>query len=311
MIDGAALVALMLGQVVMAAALAVLAQLGLASVHAGSARTRHAVAATSFYAAASWPLACMLPQQLNVTYGPDAQPLLDAHAFMLPTLTESPWLNTVCIAVLIVTATVMIVRLNLTLAATVRSEFIAARAARVAAECYALPATVRVGISPEVTGPVLMGLLRPTILFPPRLQNASELPALLKHELAHLARRDLPAAFRQRVIEDLCWWNWPLRRLGRWLSEQREMACDEWAADPDGKYARALLNETRGRAAPRTGVVALGGAGIERRLERLAEPKRRPLAFIVLVVALSILAGAAIAPRLDRDGVTYIGIDSY
>lgn len=310
MIDAAALVALMLGQVVMGAALAALAQFGLGSVYAGSARTRHSVAVTSFYAAAFWPLACVLPQKLTVTYGPDAQPWLDAGALMLPSLTEDAWLSTVCVALLAAAVVVTIVRLGFTFAATLRSERLAGRATRVPPDRYGLPATARVAMSAETSGPVLMGVLRPTILFPPRLQDAPELPALLKHELAHLYRHDLRCAFWQRVIEDLFWWNWPLRRLGRWLSEQREMASDEWAADPDGNYARALLHETRNRAAPPAGGVALGGSSIERRLERLAEPKRRPLALIAALIALSIFAGAVIAPRLDRDGVTYIGIAS-
>jgi hypothetical protein len=310
-IDAAALVALMLGQVIMGAALAVLAHLGLASVYTGSARTRHAVAATSFYAAALWPLACVLPQHLTVTYGQDAYPLLDAHAFMLPALGEGAWINTACVAVLSTAAIITLVRLALTLAAAAKGELLAARATRTAPERVGLPANTRVGVSASVQGPVLMGLLHPTILFPPRLQDTPELPALLRHELAHLIRRDLSAAFRQRLIEDVCWWNWPLLRLGRWLAEQREMASDEWAAGPDGKYARALLHETRTRAAPAAGGVALGGSGIERRLERLAEPRRRPLALIVALMALSIFAGAVGAPRLDRSGVTHIGIDSY
>jgi hypothetical protein len=310
-IDAAALVALMLGQVVMGAALAVLAHLGLASVYAGSARTRHAVAATSFYAAALWPLACLLPQRLTVTYGREAYALLDAHAFMLPALGEGAGVNTACVAVLSAAATITLVRLTLTFASVVQGELLATRATRMSPERFGLPANVRLGVSASVRGPALIGLFHPTILFPPRLQDSPELPALLRHELAHLVRRDLSAAFRERLIEDVCWWNWPLRRLGRWLTEQREMASDDWAADPDGKYARALLNETRNRALPPAGGVALGGSGIERRLERLAEPTRGPLALIVALIALSIFAGAVGAPRLDRSGATHIGIDSY
>jgi beta-lactamase regulating signal transducer with metallopeptidase domain len=142
------------------------------------------------------------------------------------------------------------------------------------------------------------------------LLDTPEITTLLHHEYAHLQRRDLRAAFWQRIIEDICWWNWPLRRLGVWLSEQREMACDEYAAAVDDDYARALARETRRRVDPPPLAVGIDGPGIARRLERLTEPRRRPLALSIALVALTIFAGAIAAPRLDRDGATHIGINT-
>jgi hypothetical protein len=300
---------LMAGQILVAAMLALPIKLSLAAVEAGSARARHWLASTAFYAAALWPLASVLPEQLTITYGPNAQPLFDARAFSFADIAaQSPW-RELALACVVIAFAVSLARLGYTFAALVKAERIAANATLASPEQYGLPSQTRIGSSESVNGPMLIGLLRPTIVFPPRLADAPDLPALLRHELAHLQRGDLQAAFMQRVIEDLCWWNWPLLQLGRWLAEQREIACDEYAA-ADPTYAHALLRETRARAAPPPLAAGISGSPIERRLERLAEPRRQKLALSAALITLVIFAGAIAAPRLDRASVTVIGIAS-
>lgn len=309
MTDPMTLALLMLCQVLVAAMLAGLVSLALRSVTAGSAPARHGVATVGFYAAALWPLTSLLPAQLTVTFGPDARQLFDASAFSLADVAAaSPW-REVCWVVVIGALAVTLVRLAMTANSVRAGENIAKAAVPVSPSLYGLPHTARVGMSDAVEGPVLIGVTRPTIVFPPRLANAAVLSALLRHEWAHLLRRDLRAALTQRLVEDLFWWNWPLRLLGRWLSEQREMACDEWAA-ADPAYPLALARETQRRAEPPPLAAGIGGATIERRLERLAEPRRRSLALHAALVTLAIVAGAIAAPRLDRETVTVIGVMS-
>jgi TonB family protein len=109
------------------------------------------------------------------------------------------------------------------------------------------PDTVQVAISPNISGPVTIGVLQRVLLLPPGFLERvgdEDLDAVLAHEFAHMQRRDfaknllygfisLPAAYHPAL------WLTTAR-----LSETREMVCDETAAEAvTGResYARALL----------------------------------------------------------------------
>ena len=111
-----------------------------------------------------------------------------------------------------------------------------------------------VGMSAEIKGPALAGVLHPTLLLPAdsaAQMTATEIDAVLAHELAHLRRRDpvmhaasslllVPVAFHPAAL-------WVAKRV----RQTREMACDADAAEQMGspaQYAHALL-----QVAERTG----------------------------------------------------------
>ena len=78
--------------------------------------------------------------------------------------------------------------------------------------------------------PVVMGLLRPTILLPTAMLNGmtmEQVSAVLAHELVHLRRRDLWVVLVQRIIECLLFFH----PAAWWLSHQanryREVSCDD------------------------------------------------------------------------------------
>ena len=100
--------------------------------------------------------------------------------------------------------------------------------------------------SPTVREVLTVGVWRPLILFPVGLVNElspEEVQAVLRHELAHLRRRDPIWQALQQVIITLFYYHPMVHWLGRSLEREREYACDDQAAGASGRktYARALL----------------------------------------------------------------------
>ena len=108
--------------------------------------------------------------------------------------------------------------------------------------------------------PALFGLLRRRLLLPAGLADAlgtEELRHVLRHELAHLKRRDVPVDYVATMLALLHWFN-PLVWLAlRRMRSDRELACDE-----------TVLARTRGRDARGYGRTML------KMLESLARPAR-------------------------------------
>lgn len=82
---------------------------------------------------------------------------------------------------------------------------------------------------PLLTAPAVFGLLRPTICVPPGLTeilNENELRWVIRHELAHIRRRDIPVVILASMATALHWFN-PIV----WVIETRLRAAMEAAAD--------------------------------------------------------------------------------
>ncbi len=98
-------------------------------------------------------------------------------------------------------------------------------------------------------GPVVVGLIKPTILLPElivRGKSTRQLEPLLAHELIHIRRGDLWWALLQTIATSL-WWFHPLVRIaGQMVTRESERSCDEetvmsLGCSP-GEYARSLLD---------------------------------------------------------------------
>ncbi len=167
--------------------------------------------------------------------------------------------------------------------------------------------------SEEVRLPMLAGLAKPAILFPRTLLpllSAEEKCRICLHELAHIRRRDDWANLLQRAAEALLFFHPAIRWVGKRLSLERELACDDWVVSVSGAvrpYAVCLVRlaelvSLRPHPSP-----ALGSASdrkqIQRRIEMLLNPKRneKPLwskaVFAAVVVAC--LAAGTVAARLS------------
>lgn len=91
---------------------------------------------------------------------------------------------------------------------------------------------IRLSLAPGIRSPITFGVWRSEIALPPRVVNelqADEIKALLAHELAHALRRDPSWLCASNLIEIVFFFQ-PLNRLcARWMSDEAEYLCDDWA----------------------------------------------------------------------------------
>ena len=92
-------------------------------------------------------------------------------------------------------------------------------------ECVVLNASI---------GPALRGFSQPQLLVPQRVletSSAEELRLILLHELMHVRRRDVLAAYFQSLVQILWWFHPAVWFAGRMTSLERERCCDDAVLD--------------------------------------------------------------------------------
>ncbi|MDR1142531.1 MAG: M56 family metallopeptidase [Planctomycetaceae bacterium] len=118
---------------------------------------------------------------------------------------------------------------------------------------------LRVMESPLVSGPFLIGIIRPILLLPRGMaQTASEnqLRTVFLHELAHLKRRDVWSSWVMSVLLVVHWFNPFLWAAIRRMNADREEACDVMALEtlnPTERlaYGHALIDIAEHFLSPR------------------------------------------------------------
>lgn len=195
---------------------------------------------------------------------------------------------------------------------------------------------VRLGISEEAATPMAAGFFRPMILLPPGmaplLNSASgrlRLEGVLRHELAHVARRDDWTNLLQQILHAVYFFHPGVCWLARRMTLEREIACDDHvlAAAALGRgasrreYALLLTDFARQMQGPEW-AAAPGAWGSENQLKervtmilnknrnaspRLAGAKAGVLTMgAVLIALLAMQAGPRLA--LAEEGKTDIAV---
>jgi TonB family protein len=107
---------------------------------------------------------------------------------------------------------------------------VARRAQPFTHDAFASRARVRLAISPDASEPMVVGVIRPTVLLPVGYLDsldASEVESVFAHELEHVRRRDNATALLHEIVCALFWFD-PLHWIARRrLLDLRERACDE------------------------------------------------------------------------------------
>ncbi len=107
--------------------------------------------------------------------------------------------------------------------------------------------SVQLRLSELVSGPVLIGQLKPLVLLPIALVNqlsVKEVEAILAHELAHLQRYDYLLNAIQLFLEAVFYYHPAIWWLGTEIRMLREQCCDDLAIRYTGNsltYAKTLL----------------------------------------------------------------------
>ncbi|MBK8622862.1 MAG: M56 family metallopeptidase [Saprospiraceae bacterium] len=107
---------------------------------------------------------------------------------------------------------------------------------------------IKIGFSHHIHTPLIVGQIKPMILFPFSVVNQlseQEVEFILLHELAHYARSDYWANLLQSFVEILFYYHPAVYIISQYVREERENCCDEFALQTIGgkpvDYARTLI----------------------------------------------------------------------
>jgi bla regulator protein blaR1 len=132
--------------------------------------------------------------------------------------------------------------------------------------------------------PLSLGLIRPLVVLPRGLAPSltdEQLRLVLRHEAAHIRRRDHWVAILQQLASVLYWWNPLLWMVNTRLARLREHICDDIAVGQTAggrSYARLLLQVAEGYTGrppvPCAALLDEGAKELEDRIVRLLGPDR-------------------------------------
>jgi beta-lactamase regulating signal transducer with metallopeptidase domain len=170
---------------------------------------------------------------------------------------------------------------------------------RTAAAALGLAHPPDVRVSAVVTGPVVVGFLRPRVVLPLSLsaRSAIEIDHVLLHEIAHVVRRDPLAHLACLLVQTVFWFHPAVWLANRRLALLREIGCDRRVVLALGGAARDYRHTLLRLAAPmfepaRPPAIALVG-GRSQLVARL-DALERPVAHLRLgerLLAVSLLLG--------------------
>jgi bla regulator protein BlaR1 len=185
------------------------------------------------------------------------------------------------------------------------------RAARNAVPCgnfHGVPILQSPRMRDERIEPGVFGLWRQTILIPAGMETtlgAAEFKAVVSHEWNHARRRDNLAAALQMLTEAVFWFYPVIWMVGRRLTEERELACDQAVlehaqADEAEAYAEGILKVCKlYKASPLPCVAGITGANLRSRIELILKNVRpRPLNYTKRLALAGALLGAIAGPAI-------------
>jgi beta-lactamase regulating signal transducer with metallopeptidase domain len=130
---------------------------------------------------------------------------------------------------------------------------------------------VKLMLSAEPRSPVVLGFLNPVVLMPmEQPRDAGEAEAILRHELAHVCRRDDWTNLIQHVIQAILFFHPVVWWICRQISIQREIACDDYVLQDIGRpraYA-LLLTDLASRINPHRALLAPGVTTSQSQLQK-------------------------------------------
>ncbi len=133
--------------------------------------------------------------------------------------------------------------------------------------------TIECRMSAVVSGPVLVGLVRPVVVLPQDFFQSSPEPELiLRHELVHFKRRDHWCNAAMAMVRCIFWFNPLMAWAERQFRDDQEIACDRSVLATESRarrfgYAAALVSTVAPRVPGGNGF-AVGFLGPEKTVKR-------------------------------------------
>lgn len=162
---------------------------------------------------------------------------------------------------------------------------------------------VAIKLCQPVDSPMLVGLLKPTILLPDLDLTDEELSLVLCHELTHMVRHDLFIKLLMMLVTAIHWFNPAVYMASRTLAFYQEASCDAavtQGADEQGRqfYSETIISIIRRQTKMRTALSTSfygGKNGMKRRILSIMEGKGKKLGAVMVCVSLIMVFGAGLA----------------
>jgi beta-lactamase regulating signal transducer with metallopeptidase domain len=171
-------------------------------------------------------------------------------------------------------------------------------------------AALRCRVNQRLQVPITVGWMDPLVLLPPTwiLWDAARRDAVVRHELAHTARRDYVWNLLAAIQHALYWFSPAAWIIARRIRLTAELTCDQRAASIVGpsRYAQVLVQTARDatRNGTRAGILAVGAmTELEARVEALVSATTSGVASsrrlrISVGVGIALILAAASAVRI-------------
>jgi beta-lactamase regulating signal transducer with metallopeptidase domain len=173
---------------------------------------------------------------------------------------------------------------------------------------------IRVAVSDLADGPVLAGIIRPTVILPKQLAGElypDQLRLVLAHEVAHVRRHDNLVLLVQRVVEAFVFFHPAIWLCGWMLRREAEAACDDAVVGAFGaaeQYADSLTRVAEMRAGLTRlllNAFASGESHMARRVRRIlggGGGRMTAQAKVIFTLLLLAVALAALPSAASRTG---------
>jgi uncharacterized protein (TIGR03435 family) len=159
-----------------------------------------------------------------------------------------------------------------------------------------------------VSVPAVIGWFRPVILVPAGVfigLSASQLDAIIAHEVAHIRRRDNLVNLFQIVVETLLFYHPAVWFVSNRIRTEREHCCDDLAIAACGDrfaYAKALVDLEKRRSQGLAFAMQVNGGSLTARIRRLLKsPPQNDWRDSIWIAACLVVT---VAILLSRSGIT-------
>lgn len=169
-------------------------------------------------------------------------------------------------------------------------------------------------LSPQISIPMVVGVIKPVILFPVSLVNQlsqKEVEAILAHELQHIINADYFWNLLLSVLEVVLFFNPFIYLIHRYIILEREVECDRAAADWIGDpilMAKCLLNLEGMVRKPHMAMSIKGQGILSHRINRLVRQGKESEiknSFFSVVASLTIVAFSMLHIDQKKEMIQY------
>lgn len=165
-----------------------------------------------------------------------------------------------------------------------------------------IPEEIELRRSPLVETPFIIGLRHPVVMLPERELGADQLVFIMKHELMHVKRRDLPVKWLTQLAVCLHWFNPAVHLAARRIERLCELACDEavirgMGRDEKQRYGETLIaaaSFSAGQPAELLGAMSRKGNELKERLVSIMKSGKRKNSALIAALLLVCTAFAAL-----------------